>query len=269
MPQLYLNYTFHNTPYYTPIARPTTTLPGQIIQALPLAQHAAIAHRLPPNSMKLYSGEHRFIHPWHLVSAANWTKYPHELTSHVTHVDYLSRTIDPKTGVLRTVRLITCQQSVPEFILRWVGASPEAYVYEVSEVNPKTQSLTLKAKNLTFSEMMTVQESCQYTPLSDTETLLKQEVQITSLNGLSYLRNKLEDVCMERFRANASKGKMALEDALKRLLMETKEAVASVREPFEKMVEETKEAVASVREPFEKIVEETNEAMAKCSGAGE
>lgn len=186
--------------------------------------------------MRWLSNVHLFGHPWESVSAANWTKYPSEVTPHVTNVDYLSRRVDPATGILHTERLITCKQSAPAVILKLLGGSSEAYIYEASECDPQTRILTLRTKNLTFSNIMTIEESCTYVP-SDInpsgETVFRQEASIASLNGFSTIRNKLEEYGLERFRSNALKGKEALEGALARLCQETKLAVAETIEAVE------------------------------------
>lgn len=68
------------------------------------------------SSMKLFQTVHDFHYEWSLVSAANWQKYPNDNCPHVQHVDVLNRTVDPKTGILTTERLITVSQNVPRFI---------------------------------------------------------------------------------------------------------------------------------------------------------
>jgi len=185
--------------------------------------------------MKLFSNEHLFSHPWSKVSAANWIKYPNELTPHVLHVDYLSRSVDPRTGILRTVRLLSCKQNVPDIILKLLGGSSEAYVYEVSEVDPQRQTLTMKTRNLTMANVMTIEEECQYSPCTDnpTNTLLRQEARITSLNCVSYISNKIEEFCLERFHANASRGRAALETVLDKLVQETKELFMDSKDLYE------------------------------------
>jgi len=197
--------------------------------------------------MKLFATQHLFFHPWNLVSAAHWVKYPNELTPHVVHVDYLNRSVDPETGILRTERILTCKQNFPDFILRLLGGHCEAYVHEISEINPKTQTLTLKTKNLTMSNMITVEETCIYTPFSEdtSKTTLKQYAQITSLNGLIWLRNKIEDFCLDRFSMNAHKGKVALETVLDKFVEETKEVYTHLThfEPPSIILEEVSDLV--------------------------
>lgn len=68
--------------------------------------------------MKFFEATHRFNHSWAEVTAANWMKYPNEQCPHVIAVDVLDRHVDPETGVLRTERLLTCNQNAPALVLK-------------------------------------------------------------------------------------------------------------------------------------------------------
>ena len=191
--------------------------------------------------MKLFSTEHKFKHPWALVSAANWKKYPNDMTPHVIHVDYLERHIDPETGILHTKRLLTCRQSMPSWISKCIGAPSEAYVYEESQVDPKSQTLTMKAKNLTMSHLMCLEESCTYTPNPADplhSTLLHQQARISTSHNFSYISSMVEDFSMERFRANANRGRDALDSVLDRVKQEAQNVVDNI-------VEDTRKAVST------------------------
>lgn len=74
--------------------------------------------------MRLFSNEHTYTYPWHQVTFAHWLKYPNPFASHVVHVDVLHRTVDPNTGILRTERIIACQQNVPAIIRKVLPLSP-------------------------------------------------------------------------------------------------------------------------------------------------
>ena len=158
-------------------------------------------------------------YPWNLVTTANWQKYPSELTPHVTHLDYLSRHIDPSTGVLHTERLLSCHQSIPDILLRLINCDSISYVYETSTVNPSTQTLSMAATNLTFSHLLKVKEECTYTPKNEYTTLFKQNVMIAGCGRWwDFIREKAEEVCQTGFQLNASKGRHALEQALQRIM---------------------------------------------------
>jgi len=114
---------------------------------------------------------------------------------------------------------------------------------EESVVDPRTRTLTVKSKNLTFSNFITVEETCSYKPATDAlggyelvfikvsnhviSTVFKQDGQI-EVSGWSAFRDRIEDFCATRFQSNALKGKAALEEALERIYAETKEQLADI-----------------------------------------
>lgn len=169
----------------------------------------------------------QFRYPWEKVSVANWIKYPNEQTPHVVHVDYLSRRVDPETGILHTERLLTCRQNVPAFISRLFGGEDSSLFYERSEVDPFGRTLVLRSRNLTFCNYLVVEETCRYAPNpeDETSTLFRQEASIKSVAGWSHVRAAMEDFCANRFYANAHKGRIALEHAIEKIYSETKEQV--------------------------------------------
>lgn len=92
---------------------------------------------------------------------ANWMKYPNDHTPHVVHVDYLSRRVDPETGILHTERLLSCRQNAPAFISRLFGGEDSSLFYEKSEVDPQGRSIVLRSRNLTFCNLIVVEETCR------------------------------------------------------------------------------------------------------------
>lgn len=209
------------------------------------------------HTMKLFSTEHKFQYfkpyynphniilryPWETVSSANWLKYPNEKTPHVTNVDYLWRHIDPQTGFLHTARLITCKQAGPAlFASMFAGSDSNAMAYEESVVDPRGRVLTVRSKNLTLANLVTVEETCTYTPSQDSKvyhtlhtcsytyffrTIFKQEAQI-AVTGWLQFKDKIEDFCIKRFQMNASNGRSALEEVLDRVYEETKESLTDM-----------------------------------------
>ena len=156
------------------------------------------------------------------------------MVPHVTNVDYLSRRIDPATGHLYTERLLSCKQNVPEFILKLVGGQNSSIVYEKSVVNLEGRRLVLKSTNLTYSHLLTVEETCTYEALESKDesseapaesrewTKFTQEARISSFSAWNYLRDSLEDFSVNRFQANAHKGRAALENVLNGLINDTR-----------------------------------------------
>lgn len=178
--------------------------------------------------MKIFSSQHEFNYSWEQVSAANWKKYPNEMSTHVVAVDVLRREIDSQTGVLRTERLITCQQAIPRWILALVGGSNVSYVREVSEVDPKTKVLTLRSVNLTMNNLLSVYETVVYSPdplNPKSSTIFRQEAQITAYASLKRICNKIEDWSVERFNQNAKLGKAGFDSVLNKIYEKVHEGV--------------------------------------------
>ncbi|OOF97663.1 hypothetical protein ASPCADRAFT_513394 [Aspergillus carbonarius ITEM 5010] len=170
--------------------------------------------------MRVFSSTCTFDYSWEEVSAANWRKYCpwNDKSTHVVAVDTLSRAVDAKTGILRTERLITCNQSVPQWVLSLFGGSPTSHVYEVSYVDPSSKKVTMCSTNLTWSNVLNVRETVVYQPsLSNpsSTTDFSQEAKITALcGGWQKIKNKVEEASVERFSQNAKKGREGFEAVL-------------------------------------------------------
>lgn len=165
--------------------------------------------------MKVFENTTTFEYPWAQVTAANWIKYPNELSSHVVAVDVLQRQVDSTGTKLTTERLITCQQKIPSWLAMIVGKNI-SHIREVSVVDLKNQTLTLKSVNLSYSSILKVHETVVYEPLDHKVTQFHQEAQITAYLSLKKLCNKLEDWSINTFEANAAKGKKGFDLVLER-----------------------------------------------------
>ncbi|CAK9441372.1 uncharacterized protein LODBEIA_P52400 [Lodderomyces beijingensis] len=166
--------------------------------------------------MKFFESNYLFNYPWDQVTAANWQKYPNELSTHVISVDILDRQIvDNK--ILRTERLIGCKQSIPRWLSFLVGGASTSYVREVSEIDLEQRSLVMKSMNLTMNHLLLVKETVVYRPdvdLPSHKTRFDQSAEITAFASIGKLCDKLEDWSIERFGQNASKGKVAFDGVL-------------------------------------------------------
>lgn len=112
--------------------------------------------------MKLFKSTHEYNYEWSLVSAAQWQKYPNPNCPHVSHVDVLNRTMDPETGILTTERLITVNQNIPTIIRKILGSSSTQYVREISIIDPKKKTLTMRSINLTLCNLLSCEETIVY-----------------------------------------------------------------------------------------------------------
>lgn len=176
--------------------------------------------------MKVFSNSVTYDYSWEEVSAANWRKYGpwNNRSEHVTAVDILSRSVNPDTGILRTERLITCKQSMPDWIKTIIGGQGDvSYMYEASYVDPASRTVTMVSQNLTWSNLVNVQEEVVYKPLSEHQTQFIQTANITAMcGGWQRIKNSIEDTMVNRFRENAAKGREGFE----RVLMMSRKAFA-------------------------------------------
>ena len=168
--------------------------------------------------MKVFSNSVTYNYSWEEVSTANWRKYGpwNNKSEHVIAVDTLSRSVDPSTGILRTERLITCKQSAPEWLKTIMGTTMEvSHVYEASYVDPGARTVTMVSQNLTWSNLVNVQEEVVYRPLGEHQTQFAQSARITALcGGWQRIKNSIEDTHVNRFRENAIKGREGFERVL-------------------------------------------------------
>lgn len=206
--------------------------------------------------MRLFENQHVFDYSWEYITAANWKKYPNEVSTHVIAVDVLRRELDSSGKILTSERLITCKQSVPKWVMMLVGGSNVSYIREVSVVNLDKKSLTLRSCNLTGSNLLKVYETVSYVPHPEDpqrRTLFKQEAQITAYATFTKLCNKIEEWSVNRFHENAEKGKKGFDSVLQ-LLDESWKQTDRI---MDDLVEKVDETVVDIKNTTDIIMKET------------
>ncbi|XP_063028635.1 PRELI domain containing protein 3B isoform X1 [Melospiza melodia melodia] len=103
------------------------------------------------------------------------------------------------------------------------------YVQEHSVVDPVKKTMELKSCNISFTNLVSVDERLVYKPHPQEphKTILTQEA-IISVKGVS-LSSYLEGLMANTISSNAKKGREALEWVIKRLNAEIEELAASAR----------------------------------------
>lgn len=203
------------------LSKPTLSLPrtdaAPVEASATFDETSADRHRTAATTMKVFSNAITFNYSWEEVSTANWRKYCpwNDKSTHVIAVDTLSRKVDAPTGILRTERLITCKQSAPEWLKAVIGGMDTSTVYEVSYVNPADKTVTMVSQNMSWSNLVSVQETVVYRPLNATQTRFSQDARVTALcGGWQRIKNNIEESLIARFRENAVKGKEGFEAVL-------------------------------------------------------
>lgn len=180
--------------------------------------------------MKIWTSEHIFNHPWETVTTAAMQKYPNPMNTSVVGVDVLDRHVDTR-GKLHSSRLLSTEWGIPSVVKSLIGSNRTwTYVQEHSVVDPVEKTMELKSRNITFTNLVSVDERLVYKPHpQDSEkTVLTQEA-IISVKGIS-LSSYLEGLMASTMSSNASKGREAMEWVIRRLNTEIEELKASARE---------------------------------------
>ncbi|XP_023213209.1 protein slowmo-like [Centruroides sculpturatus] len=171
--------------------------------------------------MKIWTSEHTFNHPWETVAQAAWRKYPNPMNPAVVGIDVVDRKI--ANGVLKTHRLISTKWGLPSWAVRILGTDKTCYASEHSEVDPRHRTMTLRSRNLTFCNEISIEEMLTYSPHPTKSecTLLKQEA-IVTIKGVP-LSSYLEDFVAGTISSNAGKGRQAMEWVISKINTEVQE----------------------------------------------
>jgi hypothetical protein len=168
--------------------------------------------------MHFFSQVFHYDHPWSHVVIGMWHKYPNSKCTHVISIDTIDRSVDPKTGIIRTERVLGCKQKAPLWIVKLLGGSENAFVREISFVDPATQDMTITSVNLSLSQFATCNEQIRYTPVSARQTAFTQTAEIQARVGLwRSATDSLEKWLVQRFEQNAHLGKLGFTDVLRNL----------------------------------------------------
>ena len=178
-----------------------------------------------------------------------WHKYPNPHCTHVQTIDVLDRTVDPETGIIRTERVLGCKQKTPTWIVKvcpmvssstgletffflfillftqLFGGSEDAFVREISFIDPATQNATITSVNLSLSQFATCYERIRYSPVaSGKQTAFLQTAEIQARMALwRSAADRLEHWLVQRFEQNAQLGKVGFTDVLQSMWNDAKE----------------------------------------------
>ncbi|ORZ06641.1 PRELI-like family-domain-containing protein [Absidia repens] len=164
--------------------------------------------------VKFYQHVFNYDYPWQNVTLAFWVRYPNPFANHVLAVDVLDRYVDER-GVLKTTRLVLKKGKAPKWFPQTFLKNSEAFVIEESEVNPKTQTMVTRTKNLNHVRIMQVEETQTFTAhgVNGESTSAKTEARIISKFGWG-MTSRIEGFGQSSFAANASKARKGMRHIL-------------------------------------------------------
>lgn len=117
--------------------------------------------------VKFYSSTDSYPYSFPAVTLAYFLRYPNPYSTHVASSDVLSRTFDPVTQKLTTVRLHLKKSKVPPAVLKLVPASilgaskngdTQTYILEKSTVDVKQGYMDTESQNLEWTGVLSVVE---------------------------------------------------------------------------------------------------------------
>jgi hypothetical protein len=169
--------------------------------------------------MKLFEIVNKIPHNWTNVTQAHWEKYPNDHSAHITSVDTIERYVD-EDGILHTTRLLSGKQKMPKILAKIFNSSDVAYFYEVSTIDPATNTLHAETINLSFSNLILIEEGLTYKrnpEEPDNNTLFVQQARISAKGVLAGVSKYTEDFTAKTFKANAANGRLGLEQVINRI----------------------------------------------------
>lgn len=182
--------------------------------------------------MKIWSSEHVFNHPWENVVKAALQKYPNPLNPSVVGVDVIERCIDSERSIIKSHRLLATNWQIAPWIAKLLGGNKTCYASEHSRIDLKRKEFELRSRNLTFKNVLHIDEKLTYSthPHDETKTLLRQEAEITVRNVplIDYMENMLAT----KINSNAQKGRLAIEFVINKMNNITDDAANTVKNTF-------------------------------------
>jgi len=193
--------------------------------------------------MRIWTNEHTFQHPWDTVVQAVWRKYPNPLNPSVVGIDIIDRKVCPETSVMHTHRLISCKWGLPSWAERFLGRDT-SYASEHSELDPKAKNFTLKSKNLSFCNEISIIEQLTYKPhpMDNEKTIMTQET-LVEVHGIP-LSSYFEDFVYKDISKNAVKGRQAMELVINKINNEVQDIAQKTVKSVDELAGNTKRVIA-------------------------
>jgi hypothetical protein len=94
--------------------------------------------------------------------------------------------------------------------------SKDAYVIEFSTVDPQSKTMTTVTRNLSYTKLMLVQETCTITSHQE-KTNVKTLAEIVSNTGSGWIRSKIEGFGLARFKKNFQTSSLGVLHVIDRL----------------------------------------------------
>lgn len=155
---------------------------------------------------------HIFNHSWGLTTLASWQKYPHPRRSDILNVELISKSIDH--NILRIQRLITIKYQCPLWMPSAI-ANSVFYCLETTMVDSEQRTMEIHSHNLSFQNLVSLKETCLYTPFTEMETKLTQTVSIEA--HVLCFKHRIETWFLNEYLNTVHLGRQIMEDTIARV----------------------------------------------------
>lgn len=176
--------------------------------------------------VKFYESSFTYDYSFPAVTLAYFLRYPNPHSTHVLSTDVISRSLDPLTGRLHTVRIHRKSSRLPPAILKILPASvlgsvasgrSESYILERSTIDVGEGWMKTESKNLDWTGILSVIERQEYArqlPAMEGAEVVREELEAekgtTGVTTTVMFKSRLGD----RIRARAArKGEAAAAEA--------------------------------------------------------
>ena len=121
--------------------------------------------------VKFYSKNYSYDYGFSAVSLAYFLRYPNPYSRHVASTDTISRSFDPETQRLTTVRLHLKKSRLPPAVLKLLPSSSlganddgntQSFILETSVVDVKEGWMETESRNLNWDNVLSVIERHSY-----------------------------------------------------------------------------------------------------------
>lgn len=216
--------------------------------------------------------------PWNTVVSAFWIKYPSEKARYVKSVDTIARQIDPETQTMKQRRLISLEHELPGWVERLFRCKLQGLAMEETEVDYRSQTLTLKTSNISLSKFFNTVETATYKadPDNPGRTIYSSEQHISFLQCPS-LKGVLERTFLTSAKNTAGNGYNIMreridqskslylpaewEQILEEMKIRAHQRVEIAKMSVEERIQHAKETIDSAKTNFEKTTRSMKKAM--------
>ncbi|ROT67627.1 Protein slowmo [Penaeus vannamei] len=144
-----------------------------------------------------------------------------------------------------------------------LGADRVCYGFEHSEVDPELKVMTMRTRNLTFSNTVSMDERLVYVPdpADDEKTILRQETIIT-VKGVP-LTSYMENYLLNSISKNSFKGRDAMEFVISKINREVEELMTTYKRSTTEIFSQTRRSIGEITESALRSVDDISFAAKK------